>query len=207
MVILWRMSLPRTSRRVRRSVYRCLTTLTLKPLDFWALGNKLYMTTPERFPVPFIPGDVFDPNHIAPREPFYSAPTSPRPTLSTLTSLTPLQGHISAMHVSSFFHLFTEDEQLAAARALATLLSPEPGSMIFGMHGSQPTKGDRPQPNVRGKVIFCHTAESWTELWDGVVFKKGTVDVSAKLLEGERRVPAQRPDGKWYRMVWCVKRK
>lgn len=90
---------------------------------FWDIGHKLFKSTPESFPVPFVQGDVFDPKHIAPASPLYTPPSTPRPDLSTLASLTPLQGHVSAIHVAAFFHLFQEDGQLKAARALASLLS------------------------------------------------------------------------------------
>jgi len=38
------------------------------------------------------------------------------------------------MYASLLFHLFSEEKQLHLLRALAGLLSPEPGSMIFGLH-------------------------------------------------------------------------
>ena len=28
-----------------------------------------------------------------------------------------------------------------------------------------------------GFEVFCHSPESWKELWDGIVFEKGTVSV------------------------------
>jgi hypothetical protein len=167
----------------------------------------LFKSTPQTFPASFVAGDAFLPSILEPREPFYSPPSSLRPTdLKTLTSLTPLQGHISAIHASSFFHLFDKDKQFALAKQLATLLSPQPGSVIFGSHGSLPVKHVR-TPSV-GRNMFCHSPESWTELWDGVIFNKGTVNIEAIIVERGFRsvcvlVDAVRPVTA---LVWSVTR-
>ncbi|KAI0828239.1 hypothetical protein BC628DRAFT_1337889 [Trametes gibbosa] len=59
------------------------------------------------------------------------------------------------------------------------LLSPEPGSIILGVHGGRHEKGFRTETGLhsatsvaRGHPMFCHSPESWTELWDGQIFKK-----------------------------------
>ncbi|TFY51260.1 hypothetical protein EVJ58_g10663 [Rhodofomes roseus] len=52
-----------------------------------------------------------------------------------------LQGRVSAIHASSLFHLFEEEKQLALARALAGLLAPHRGAMLFGSHGGAPENG------------------------------------------------------------------
>lgn len=70
---------------------------------------------------------------------------------------------------------------------MATLLSPRPGSVIFGSHGGRPEKGMRTEfQNHTGSVMFCHSPESWRELWDGQVFKKGSVKVDCGLKKMER---------------------
>ncbi|KAI9059638.1 hypothetical protein FKP32DRAFT_1596194 [Trametes sanguinea] len=183
--------------------------------EYWALGHKLFKTTQETFPVPFIPGDAFDPAHLEPVSPFYSPPDTPRPQLETLTSLNPLRGYVSAIHASAFFHLFDEDQQFKLAQALAGLLSPEPGSMLLGAHGGRQDKGYRTETGARprahgGGSMFCHSPESWTELWDGQIFKKGTVRVEAFLQETQRddlkNVPGVAPGAKFYLLVWSVTR-
>lgn len=141
---------------------------------FWDLGHQLFKSTPDSFPVPFVPGDVFDAKLIEPVEPLYDPPSGPPPALSSLTSLTPLRGHVAAIHASAFFHLFDEPQQLAAAKALASLLSPLPGSLIFGSHVGLPQKGYHSK-------MFCHDPESWRQLWDGTVFKAGSVQVQVEL--------------------------
>ncbi|KAI5121149.1 hypothetical protein M0805_007147 [Coniferiporia weirii] len=175
---------------------------------FWDLGHKLFRTTPETYPVPFVQGDALDLAHIAPRAPFYAPPDTPRPDLAALTSLTPLQGHVAALHTSSFFHLFDEPTQLRTARALASLLSPTPGSMLFGRHGAEPVPGPRAFANSRGERVYCHSPESWRALWDGEVFEKGTVEVEAELREMKRRDIQDVLGGetKVYVMAWCVRR-
>jgi len=158
--------------------------------------------------VPFIPGDAFDPAFLPPTDvPFYAPPTTPAPTLSTVTTLAPLLGHVSAIHASSFFHLFDEEKQAQLAHLLAGLLSPEPGSMLFGAHGGLPEKGLRVEAwrnHERTVPMFCHSPESWNTLWDGEVFEKGTVRVEVELREIVRK---DQPGGStfWF-MMWSVAR-
>ena len=170
--------------------------------EFWECGHELFKSTSETFPAAFISGDVFNTALIEPREPFYSEPIAPRPTdLRILKSLTPLQGHVSAIHASSFFHLFEEQEQLKLASQLATLLSPLRGSIIFGTHGGQSAKGFRTVViNSRSKHVFCHSPESWEDLWNGKIFKKGSVEVEVKLFERDPR----RFDPPGITMHWLV---
>ncbi|EIW65002.1 uncharacterized protein TRAVEDRAFT_68659 [Trametes versicolor FP-101664 SS1] len=182
--------------------------------EFWEAGHHLFKSTPETFPVPFVPGDAFNPAHLDPVPPFYAPPDTPRPQLSTLTSLNPLRGHVSAIHASAFFHLFDEEPQFYLARALGGLLSPEPGSMILGVHGGRQEKGFRTEVGThsthRKTPMFCHSPESWTELWNGQVFKKGTVKVEAFLHETPRKdlegAPGIVPGAKFYILVWSVTR-
>jgi len=113
-----------------------------------------------------------------------NAPTGPAPHLRSLTSLNPLRGRVSAIHATSFFHLFNEEKQLHLARALAGLLSPEPGSMIFGLHLGLAEKGSTLWEMHH---LFCHSPESWAQVWDGLVFEKGMVKVQAKLVHIESK--------------------
>ena len=169
------------------------------------MGHKLFMTTPETFPVPFIAADAFDPACLAPSPIPTAAPTEPLPALSSLTTLTPLIGRLSAIHTSAFFHLFPEEKQLELARRVGALLSPEPGSVIFGVHGGLPTKGVRDRKNSHGIYMFCHSPDSWRELWETEVFAAGQVKVEAVVIER----PRQDPDTgvvSSHHMVWSVTR-
>jgi len=64
-------------------------------------------------------------------------------------------------------------------------------------------------PNIPS--MFCHSPESWKDLWETVVFKRGSVRVDAKLVEISMELP--RTDGSggkekevWDRMHWSVTR-
>ena len=96
--------------------------------------------------------------------------------------MTPVQGHISVIHASWFFHLFDEVQQLEVAQRLASLLSPAKGSVMFGSNLGHSEKGWQ-IPSKHGADVrwFCHSPESWKELWDGQVFERGTVKVVAEL--------------------------
>jgi len=166
--------------------------------EFANLGHKLFKTTQETYPIAFVPGDVFDPNHLEIARPTASAqisngtgdPTSVTAAdLCSLTSLNPLHGGVFAIHASAIFHLFGEEKQLELARALAGLLSPEPGSMIFGAHiGAAERKGFEPSVMHGDRHhMWCHSPESWTDLWDGLVFGKGVVKVQTKVIHWERK--------------------
>lgn len=145
--------------------------------------------------------------------PHYSLPTTPRPVLSSLTSLTPLQGHVSAIHASAFFHLFHREEQIRAARALASLLSPIPGSMIFGVHTSARVSGEREMWQFK-RGNYCFSPEDWCALWNGEIFEKGSVVAEATLVEndpwrgrGYDNDPDKKdPETRRFSMAWSVKR-
>jgi hypothetical protein len=126
-----------------------------------------------------------DPAHIHPCPPFYESPQTQSPRLASLTSLIPLHGHVSAIHASGFFHLFNEEKQLQVARTLASLMSPLPGSIILGQHVALPEKGIGTELLGAKGHMFCHSPQSWEEMWDGQVFKKGSVVVKAHLVHIE----------------------
>ena len=176
----------------------------------------MFRSTAEAFPAVFLPGDIFDPAHLSPTsEVNYSLPPDaerPVPPLTSLTSLNPLRGRVAAIHAGALFHLFSEEQQGTLARALASLLSPEPGSMIVGSQAGAPHKGVRvitraPDhvPRATSSVLsqFCHSPESWTELWDGQVFERGRVKVEAALVKPDAALK-DFPD--YYTLYWSVTR-
>ncbi|KAF5344026.1 hypothetical protein D9758_012894 [Tetrapyrgos nigripes] len=179
--------------------------------EFWTLGHELFKSTPETFPVPFIPGNALDEAFIPDCSPFDNAshpPSTEKPTQSILTSsksLAPLQGHVSAIHVSALFHLFGESQQRVLARKIGSLLSPEPGSVIFGIQRGFATPGEHENP--RGEMVFWHSVESWKKLWVGGegeegVYPKGMVEVDATLWD--HKLGSQEPNRCF--LVWSVKR-
>ncbi|KIJ16042.1 hypothetical protein PAXINDRAFT_99023 [Paxillus involutus ATCC 200175] len=169
--------------------------------EFGDLAHKLFRTTPETFPGHFIPGDALDPDTLSVVQPFEAVPDSPEPELKTLTSLNPLHGRISVIHASNFFHLFSESKQLHLARALAGLLSPEPGSIICGGNWGLPEKGPMVERLFGGTMeLFCHSPQTWTEMWDGMVFPKGSVELDNHLIEVDME------GYKFWYLLWSVKR-
>ncbi|KAF7791668.1 hypothetical protein EIP86_002691 [Pleurotus ostreatoroseus] len=164
--------------------------------EFWEYGHRLFKSTPETFLVQFIPGDVFNPAFLTTAPIPEAKPAGPPPALNNLTSLTPLNGHLSAIHASAFFHLFSEEKQLEVARLLAPLLSPEPGSIVFGGHLGATQYGVQEWKNSHGIHMFCHSPESWKEVWETKVFKPGQVRVDAFLVDL----------GMAANMVWSVTR-
>jgi len=174
---------------------------------FWEMGHKLFKTTPETFPVPFVAGDIFDTEFISDSPIVYGQPPTEAPVLSELKSLNPVKGHVSAINACNFFHLFNEERQLLTARRLASLLSPEPGSMILGEHSGFLEKGVRRVEKLPLGVddsggIFSHSAESWKELWENTVFEKGKVRVDV-VLEEEHFDDRK---GGWSWLKWSVTR-
>ncbi|KAI0087629.1 hypothetical protein BDY19DRAFT_954634 [Irpex rosettiformis] len=154
----------------------------------WDLGHKLFRSTPQSFPVPFIEGDIFDPTFltIEPPIPTSSVHINSPLDLRTLTSLNPLRGQVSALFAGSFFHLFSFDQQYEIARALAGLLSPQPGSVLFGLHGAIAGRGFWQPEGVQYKMA-CHSPESWKEMWYEIFGSgeggDGGIEVRASLVE------------------------
>ncbi|TFK45994.1 hypothetical protein OE88DRAFT_1638905 [Heliocybe sulcata] len=146
----------------------------------WELGHEMFCSTPESFPVPFVQGDILDPEFLRPwpslpSKNFAGTETIPR----DLQSLNPLRGRVSAVFTGAFFHLFSEQTQAKVAAALACLISDEPGSMLFGVQGGAAEKGIW-QPTGSAYTMFCHSPGSWRELWTGI-FGEDKVDVQARL--------------------------
>lgn len=171
----------------------------------WLQGFKLFKDDPTTNRITFIAGDIFNESFVRTTEPptavlsgsFITYP--PLKSLKPITSLNPLLGKFSAIHASAFFHLFNEEQQLIVGRKLAALLSPEPGSVIFGSHAAEKEKGwiHRNSGGTDLK-IFCHSFDSFKELWEKDVFG-GDKGVEVEIGDGE---PFQ---GQMF-LNYCVKR-
>ena len=74
-----------------------LTDDILNCAEYWGLSYKLFNTTQETFPVPFIAGDIFDPSFLEPAAPSYAPPSTHTPVLSEVKTLTELRGHVSRL--------------------------------------------------------------------------------------------------------------
>ncbi|KIJ17879.1 hypothetical protein PAXINDRAFT_72333 [Paxillus involutus ATCC 200175] len=173
----------------------------LKP-ELWELGHILFRSNPELFPATFVAGNALDPTFLSPiaggREP--PAPVD----LSNISALNDLDGKVSAIWATSFFHLFSEKNQRQLAHALGCLLSPQSGSIIFGSHVAKPEKGVLTS-EILGKEVtmFCHDPESWKELWhiDGPVFSSNSVKLDTVL----REMKSGDGEQAWI-LVWSITR-
>jgi SAM-dependent methyltransferase len=142
--------------------------------ELWDLGHVLFRSTPTSFPSHFIAGDCLDPAFLS----CESRPTSQSlPDLSSLATLNDLHGKLSAVHASSIFHLFSAEQQASLVRAVASLLSPVPGSIVFGAHVGLPKQGTVREEMLGMAVeMYCYDPESWNKLWeDAGPFKMETV--------------------------------
>ena len=180
--------------------------------DFWALGHKLFKTSQESFPVTFIPGDVFDPTFLSPERPPVSTPV---PSLTSLSSLTALKQHVSIIHASYLFHLFSESQQYTLAHRLGSLLSPTPGSVILGSHMVAPdteeSKAGVTHTTPRGFTWFAHSPTSWKNLWigKGDIFKPDDVVMKIEAREFKEGYICQTigsPTNLWH-LSWSITRK
>ncbi|KAG2367878.1 hypothetical protein BDR07DRAFT_1392400 [Suillus spraguei] len=152
--------------------------------EFLQLSHELFKTIPASYPGCLLPGDAFDPEFLSIVAPSYDVSPVPAIDLSSLKSLNPLHDRISAINAIAFFHLFNEEKQLHVARALAGLLSAQPGSVICGFDNGALEKGIV-TANLTGVEYqtFSHSPETWSSLWDGEIFEKGTVEVKTEFVE------------------------
>ena len=134
--------------------------------------------------MPFIQGDIFDPDFLAITQPLSvdALPRSPTPSLAGLTSLNPLRGHVSAVYLGKFLHIFDEPGQAHIARALVGLLSPEPGSLLFGVQGALEERGPF-TPAGSDWTMFCHSPESLGKLFEDAFGDPGTVKFESRMVE------------------------
>ena len=183
--------------------FRDYCMLKIPHTEFWDLGHKLFRSSAASFPAAFIHADLLDQTQVAP-----GPPSSDSPDLSNLSSLNQLRGHVTAIHASALFHLFSEEKQLALAQAFGSLLAPVSGACIFGWSTGIAEAG---HVEFEGEVshprLFCHSPSSWEALWNGVVFPKGSVEVDAHLREFEHDVGVRLKGGlPIQRLEWVVRR-
>ena len=168
--------------------------------EFLELGHEMFGTTPETFPAHMLQADVFDPASLAPSKPVYE-PVQRIANVKDAKTLNDLRGQVSVLHASKLFHLFEEEKQFELAKQLAALLSAESGSVICGAQGGYHTKGKRTTKTWSTEFeYFCHSPESFEELWNGQVFDKGTVKVDAVLR------PYGSLDGELMFLEWAITR-
>ncbi|TGJ79556.1 hypothetical protein E0Z10_g9200 [Xylaria hypoxylon] len=84
-----------------------------------------------------------------------------------------LDGRMTFIHATSFFHLFTWGDQVRAATRMVRLLQPERrDAMIFGRQVG--TTSPRDNGKAGSDKVYLHNANSWQMLWDEVGERTGT---------------------------------
>ncbi|KAI1869679.1 uncharacterized protein JN550_005660 [Neoarthrinium moseri] len=84
-----------------------------------------------------------------------------------------LDGKMTIIHAASFFHLFTWDDQVAAATRLVRFLKPgDKNAFIFGRQVGCEDPGYQQGP--KGYTRYLHNAASWQKMWNEVGQQTGT---------------------------------
>ncbi|KAI0450222.1 hypothetical protein F5B21DRAFT_491663 [Xylaria acuta] len=88
-------------------------------------------------------------------------------------ALDALDAKMTFIHATSFFHLFTWDDQVRAATRMVRLLRPDrPDVMLFGRQVG--TVLPRDHGRAGSDKVYLHNAASWQRLWDEVGARTGT---------------------------------
>lgn len=213
------------------NAFHILFTTCAAPSEFIDLGYELFRDR-EKSRIKFIAGDIFNPKFLditADK----GLPSSPVPLTELSDSLQPLLHSISSIHAGSLFHLFDEPTQFKLAEQMAFALSTRSGATIFGSHGALPKKGvianlDSNDSNP-SDGMFCHSPESWTEMWRQVWEKHGSDKLGGKWEDLEVRAELRNSSIKaynravlehsgeavggsndtigWHVLVWSLRRK
>lgn len=170
--------------------------------EFWDLGHKLFRSSKASFPVTFIQADILDTEHVTPEQ-----PVKDPLDLASLSSLNQLRGQVTAIHAAALFHLFPKEQQLALAMYLGSLLTNVSGATIFGWSTGLAEAG---YIEFLGTVShpqhFCHSPSSWEELWNGLVFQRGTVKVEARVVDFNDIAVRLKGGAPLRRLEWAVRR-
>ncbi|KAI1429680.1 hypothetical protein F5Y12DRAFT_330481 [Xylaria sp. FL1777] len=82
-------------------------------------------------------------------------------------------GKMTFIHATSFFHLFTWNDQVRVATRMVRFLQPERQDvMIFGRQVG--TTLPRNNGKAGSDKVYLHNADSWQKLWDEVGERTGT---------------------------------
>ena len=118
---------------------------------------------------------------------------------------------IDIIHASSFFHLFSWEQQVAACKRCVQLLRPQSGSLIVGRQVGNINAGEYARDGGRGSR-YRHDANSWARLWKQVgdeTNSRWSVDASLEMegyFEGEERRFADWKEDTSRRLVFCMRR-
>jgi len=118
--------------------------------EFWDIGHDLFLDR-DTLKTKFIEADIFDED----------------------SELKQLDGKLSIVLAQSFFHLFSWDDQVKAAKRVIKLLKREPGVMVFGRQGAMVDAGCFEHANI-AQAVYWHNVESWKRLWNQVGEETGS---------------------------------
>lgn len=153
-------------------------------LDFLELGYELFRDK-HTLRSKFMKADIFDEN----------------------SPLRELHGKIDIVDASSFFHLFTWDDQKQVARSVIQLLKPQKDSLVVGRQVGNVKPDEYPRRDGQG-TRFRHNIESWRRLWTEVGEEVGLdFEVEGSLREAQNIGTTGRPeDGGSRGMEFSVRR-
>ena len=118
-----------------------------------------------------------------------------------------LNGNVSVVYASAFFHLFDRPQQLQAAKLVSRLLKPVPNSMVLGRQVGSIVPGSYEHKTNPASAMYRHDVQSWIALWDEVGTEEGVKwDVEAELREVKRIKGDGLVDGNVRELWFCVRR-
>ncbi|KAK1071792.1 hypothetical protein LTR74_003164 [Friedmanniomyces endolithicus] len=88
------------------------------------------------------------------------------------SALRELDGRVDIVDASSFFHLFTLDEQKKVARRVLALLKPREGSLVVGRQVGNSRPGEYGMRSGEG-TRYRHDVASWRGMWEEIGGEKG----------------------------------
>lgn len=153
-------------------------------LDFLEIGYELF-NDKQTLKSKFIAADIFD----------------------TESPLAELNGKVDILEASSFFHLFSWDEQKQIAHRVVQLMQPLEDSLVIGRQVGCLKPGEYPRRIAPG-TRFRHDIESWKKLWDEVGDEADVkFEVDGSLKKIERYMDRDRPEeGDAVMMAFSVRR-
>jgi SAM-dependent methyltransferase len=118
-------------------------------LDYIELGYDLFRDK-DSLKSKFIEADIFDPD----------------------SSLKELHGKVDIIGASSFFHLFSWDEQKKVAHRVVKLMKQQSGSLLVGRQVGSNEPAEKARRDGSGSR-YRHNLESWKKMWQEVSHETG----------------------------------
>ena len=96
-----------------------------------------------------------------------------------------LHGKIGICYASSFFHLFTLDQQVELATQVVGLLRPQKGSSLVSRQLGSVKPGEYPLRKLEEGKLYRHNVASFAQMWKIVGNATGNVWSVKACLDGE----------------------